>query len=88
MTCEVRNKEVNSQCAELLVRPLYLEEEVRTECIKENAATVGRKSKRKKPNPTSKGIYKCNYCDREVSYLMFVQHDSIQRFMSMSLTRC
>ena len=24
MTCEVRNKEINSQCAELLVRPLYL----------------------------------------------------------------
>ena len=23
MTCEVRNKEINSQCAELLVRPLY-----------------------------------------------------------------
>ena len=23
MTCEVRNKENNSQCAELLVRPLY-----------------------------------------------------------------
>ena len=22
MTCEVRNKEINSQCAELLVRPL------------------------------------------------------------------
>ena len=24
MTCEVRNKEINSQCAELLVRPLYI----------------------------------------------------------------
>ena len=24
MTCEVRNKEINSQCAELLVRPLYV----------------------------------------------------------------
>ena len=24
MTCKVRNKEINSQCAELLVRPLYL----------------------------------------------------------------
>ena len=24
MACEVRNEEVNSQCAELLVRPLYL----------------------------------------------------------------
>ena len=24
MTCEVRNKEINSQCAELLVRPLYM----------------------------------------------------------------
>ena len=24
MACEVRNKEINSQCAELLVRPLYL----------------------------------------------------------------
>ena len=23
MTCEVRNKEINGQCAELLVRPLY-----------------------------------------------------------------
>ena len=23
MTCEVGNKEINSQCAELLVRPLY-----------------------------------------------------------------
>ena len=23
MTCEVRNKEINSQCAEILVRPLY-----------------------------------------------------------------
>ena len=23
MTCEVNNKEINSQCAELLVRPLY-----------------------------------------------------------------
>ena len=23
MTCEVHNKEINSQCAELLVRPLY-----------------------------------------------------------------
>ena len=23
MACEVQNKEVNSQCAELLVRPLY-----------------------------------------------------------------
>ena len=23
MTCEVRNKEINSQCTELLVRPLY-----------------------------------------------------------------
>ena len=23
MTCEVRNKEISSQCAELLVRPLY-----------------------------------------------------------------
>ena len=23
MTCEVRNEEINSQCAELLVRPLY-----------------------------------------------------------------
>ena len=25
MTCEVRNKEINSQCAELLVRPLYIQ---------------------------------------------------------------
>ena len=24
MTCEVHNKEINSQCAELLVRPLYI----------------------------------------------------------------
>ena len=24
MTCEVRKKEINSQCAELLVRPLYI----------------------------------------------------------------
>ena len=24
MTCEVHNKEINSLCAELLVRPLYL----------------------------------------------------------------
>ena len=24
MTCEVNNKEINSQCAELLVRPLYV----------------------------------------------------------------
>ena len=24
MTCEVRNKEINSQCAKLLVRPLYI----------------------------------------------------------------
>ena len=24
MTCKVRNKEINSQCAELLVRPLYI----------------------------------------------------------------
>ena len=24
MTCEVRDKEINSQCAELLVRPLYI----------------------------------------------------------------
>ena len=24
MTCEVRNKEINSQCAELLVHPLYI----------------------------------------------------------------
>ena len=24
MTCEVRNKEINSQVAELLVRPLYI----------------------------------------------------------------
>ena len=24
MTCEVRNKEINGQCAELLVRPLYI----------------------------------------------------------------
>ena len=24
MTCEVRNKEINSQCAELLVRSLYI----------------------------------------------------------------
>ena len=24
MTCEVRNKEINSQCAEFLVRPLYI----------------------------------------------------------------
>ena len=24
MTCEVRNKEIISQCAELLVRPLYI----------------------------------------------------------------
>ena len=24
MTCEVRNKEIDSQCAELLVRPLYI----------------------------------------------------------------
>ena len=25
MTCEVHNKEINSQCAELLVRPLYIQ---------------------------------------------------------------
>ena len=25
MTCEVRVKEIDSQCAELLVRPLYIE---------------------------------------------------------------
>ena len=25
MTCEVRNKEINSRCAELLVRPLYID---------------------------------------------------------------
>ena len=24
MTCEVHNKEINSQCAELLVRPTYI----------------------------------------------------------------
>ena len=24
MTCEVHDKEINSQCAELLVRPLYI----------------------------------------------------------------
>ena len=24
MTCEVHNKEINSQCAELLIRPLYI----------------------------------------------------------------
>ena len=24
MTCEVHSKEINSQCAELLVRPLYV----------------------------------------------------------------
>ena len=24
MTCEVQNKEINSECAELLVRPLYI----------------------------------------------------------------
>ena len=24
MTCEVHNKEINSQCAELLVRPLFV----------------------------------------------------------------
>ena len=24
MTCEVHNKKINSQCAELLVRPLYV----------------------------------------------------------------
>ena len=28
MTCEVHNKEINSQCAELLVRPLYILYEV------------------------------------------------------------
>ena len=25
MTCEVRNKKINSQCAELLVRPFYMQ---------------------------------------------------------------
>ena len=32
MTCEVRNKEINSQCAELLVRPLY--SHIDRECVK------------------------------------------------------
>ena len=35
MTCEVRNKEINNQCAELLVRPLYvMNSESRTKCHK------------------------------------------------------
>ena len=29
MTCGVRNKEINSQCAELLVRPLYIEKRLK-----------------------------------------------------------
>ena len=28
MACEVNNKEINSQCAELLVRPTYLSKNV------------------------------------------------------------
>ena len=33
MSCEVNNKEINSQCAELLVRPTYYLSVALTECF-------------------------------------------------------
>ena len=36
MTCEVRNKEINSQCAELLVRPLYIAKYPNQFCVEQD----------------------------------------------------
>ena len=48
MTCEVHNKEINSQCVELLVRPLYIVYTQRKEIESEREKERDRESKRVK----------------------------------------
>ena len=40
MACEVNNKEINSQCAELLVRPTYLLQNISLDTKSNKGTTV------------------------------------------------
>ena len=41
MACELNNKEINSQCAELLVRPTYISYQVEMVCSQSTNQFIG-----------------------------------------------